>query len=79
MAQQGTSDVLDPTPGAGVRLERPPTVEPDGGVALLAWAARMRAEQPVWRDGNGNVHVFRHADVQQILADPATFSSDTVG
>ncbi|WP_256096605.1 cytochrome P450 [Streptomyces sp. LUP30] len=79
MAQQGTSDVLDSTPGGGSRLERPPTVEPDGGVSLLAWAARMREEQPVWRDGSGNVHVFRHADVQRILADTATFSSDTVG
>ncbi|MFF6808057.1 cytochrome P450 [Streptomyces sp. NPDC012616] len=79
MAQQGISDVLDSTPGAGRRLERPPTVEPDGGVALLAWAARMREDQPVWRDGSGHVHVFRHADVQRILADTATFSSDTVG
>ncbi|MET9500056.1 cytochrome P450, partial [Streptomyces sp. NPDC006552] len=79
MAQQSTSDVLDPAPGADSSLERPPAVDPDGGAALLAWAARMRAQRPVWRDGGGNVHVFRHADVQRILADPATFSSDTVG
>ncbi|MFJ3894681.1 cytochrome P450 [Streptomyces sp. NPDC090083] len=79
MAQQGTSDVLDPTPEADFPSDRAPAVEPDGGVTLLAWLARMREERPVWRDGSGNVHVFRHADVQQILADPATFSSDTVG
>ncbi|WP_327347314.1 cytochrome P450 [Streptomyces europaeiscabiei] len=79
MAQQGTSDVLDPTPEAGSWTEREPAVAPDGGATLLAWAARMREEQPAWRDGAGRVHVFRHADVQRILADPATFSSDTVG
>ncbi|RDG36856.1 hypothetical protein DVH02_17705 [Streptomyces corynorhini] len=28
MAQQGTADVLFPTPGAGVRLERPSAVAP---------------------------------------------------
>ncbi|WP_406358277.1 cytochrome P450 [Streptomyces hirsutus] len=79
MAQQSTPDTLDPAPGANSAPERPPAVEPDGGVALLAWAARMREEQPAWRDGAGHVHVFRHSDVQRILADPATFSSDTVG
>ncbi|MCM3301786.1 cytochrome P450 [Streptomyces sp. R02] len=79
MAQQGTSDVLDPTPEAASRTGRAPTVEPDGGATLLEWAARMRRDQPAWRDGTGNVHVFRHADVQQVLSDPATFSSDTVG
>ncbi|MEU6736911.1 cytochrome P450 [Streptomyces physcomitrii] len=79
MAQQGIWEVLDPAQAAAALPDRAPTVEPDGGDTLLAWAARMRAEQPVWRDGSGIVHVFRHADVQRILADPATFSSDTVG
>ncbi|MFM9458484.1 cytochrome P450 [Streptomyces europaeiscabiei] len=79
MAQQNTSDVLDPASEAGSRTEREPAVAPDGGATLLAWAARMRKEQPVWHDHAGRVHVFRHADVQRILADPATFSSDTVG
>ncbi|MFF4402326.1 cytochrome P450 [Streptomyces sp. NPDC001480] len=69
MADEGTSS----SPG------KPPTVEPDGGATLLAWLARMREECPVWRDGAGNVHVFRYEDVQRVLADPATFSSDTVG
>ncbi|MDO0924376.1 cytochrome P450 [Streptomyces sp. TG1A-8] len=78
MARQGTPDVLDPAPVADA-AGRAPTVAPDGGATLLRWAARMRAEQPAWRDDAGNVHVFRHADVQRILADPAVFSSDTVG
>lgn len=65
----------DVAPGAG----KPPAVEPDGGTALVAWLARMRDESPVWRDGEGHVHLFRHEDIQRVLADPATFSSDTVG
>lgn len=44
---------------------------------LLAWLARMRVEQPVWRDRVGMYHVFRHADVHAILRDPTTFSSDS--
>jgi cytochrome P450 len=79
VAQQGTSNVLDPATGKEPGTPTLPGVGPDGGAALLAWAARMREEQPAWRDDNGNVHVFRHADVLRILADPATFSSDTVG
>jgi cytochrome P450 len=88
VAQQGTSDVLDRSPSpqaepretaAGPDPDRAPTVAPDGGATLLAWAARMRGERPVWRDAAGAVHLFRHADVQRVLADPGTFSSDTVG
>jgi len=45
--------------------------------ALLDWLRRMRDEQPVWRDGTGIWHVFRHADVEAITRDPATFSSNT--
>ena len=52
-----------------------PTAEDEP--ALLAWLATMRDEQPVWRDRYGIWHVFRHADVEAILRDPATFSSDT--
>jgi erythromycin 12 hydroxylase len=53
----------------------PPTAEDEP--ALLAWLATMRDEHPVWRDRYGIWHVFRHADVEAILRDPATFSSDT--
>ena len=52
-----------------------PTAEDEP--ALLAWLATMRDEHPVWRDRYGMWHVFRHADVEAILRDPATFSSDT--
>lgn len=55
-----------------------PEVDLDGGATLLGWLRRMREEQPVWHDGSGNVHVFRHEDVQRIVARPAVFSSDTV-
>ena len=44
---------------------------------VLGWTAQMRREHPVWRDPVGIWHVFRHADVEAILRDPATFSSDT--
>ena len=44
----------------------PPTAEDEP--ALLDWLAAMRDEQPVWRDGTGIWHVFRHDDVE---ADPA--------
>lgn len=47
-----------------------------GGQALLKWLDEMRESQPVWRDGFGIFHVFRHADVQRVMADYATFSSD---
>jgi erythromycin 12 hydroxylase len=53
----------------------PPTAEDEP--ALLAWLAAMRDEHPVWRDRYGMWHVFRHSDVEAILRDPATFSSDT--
>ncbi len=55
--------------------DRAPTAEDEQ--ALLAWLATMRDEHPVWRDRFGIWHVFRHADVEAILRDPATFSSDT--
>jgi erythromycin 12 hydroxylase len=53
----------------------PPTAADEP--ALLAWLATMRDEHPVWRDRYGIWHVFRHTDVEAILRDPATFSSDT--
>ena len=37
----------------------------------------MLETEPVHRDEQGAWHVFRHADVAEVLADPATFSSDT--
>jgi erythromycin 12 hydroxylase len=45
--------------------------------ALLDWLRRMRDDQPVWRDGTGIWHVFRHADVETVIRDPATFSSNS--
>lgn len=63
----------------GPEVSAPPEVGLDGGATLLAWLRRMRDEQPVWRDPAGRYHVFRHEDIQRITADPATFSSDTVG
>lgn len=44
---------------------------------LLDWLGVMREQHPVWRDGDGLWHVFRHADVEAVTGDPATFSSDT--
>ncbi len=55
--------------------ELPPTAEDED--VLLDWLRRMREEQPVWRDGYGIWHVFRHADVEAVTRDPATFSNDT--
>ncbi|WP_307167317.1 cytochrome P450 [Streptomyces rishiriensis] len=44
---------------------------------MLAWFRRMRESEPVSHDGEAGVwHVFRHSDVERILADPGTFSSD---
>ncbi|MEV6986107.1 cytochrome P450 [Sphaerisporangium sp. NPDC051017] len=41
------------------------------------WFALMREQEPVWRDDQfGMWHVFRHADIEAALSDPATFSSD---
>lgn len=52
-----------------------PTTEDEP--ALLDWLHTMREHQPVWLDRYGVWHVFRHADVEAITRDPATFSSDT--
>jgi erythromycin 12 hydroxylase len=49
----------------------------DNEAELLDWLRRMLDEQPVWRDGTGIWHVFRHADVAAVVRDPATFSSET--
>ena len=43
---------------------------------LLDWLALLRAEAPVWRDRYGMHHVTRHADVEVVLRDHTTFSSD---
>src|SRR3977135_1371143 len=45
--------------------------------ALLDWLRTMREQHPIWQDGYGIWHVFRHADVDAITRDTATFSSDT--
>ncbi|ORT47965.1 cytochrome P450, partial [Frankia sp. KB5] len=44
---------------------------------VLAWFRRMRESEPVSHDEEAGVwHVFRHRDVERILAEPGTFSSD---
>jgi cytochrome P450 len=54
----------------------PPTAIGDGR-DVMEWLRRMRAEHPVWQDpGTGATHVFRHADVNRVLSDPAVFSSE---
>ncbi|MDI5968703.1 cytochrome P450 [Streptomyces sp. SL13] len=70
---EASSPAADHGPG------KVPTVDPDGGATLLAWLERKRRECPVWWDDSEHVHVFGHQDVQAILSDPATYSSDTVG
>ena len=49
----------------------------DDEPVLLDWLHTMREQHPVWQDRYGVWHVFRHGDVEAILRDPATFSSDT--
>ncbi|MGW5360243.1 cytochrome P450 [Actinopolymorpha pittospori] len=44
--------------------------------ALLDWLATMRRDHPVWRDRWGIWHVFGHADVQTVLRDTTTYSSE---
>ncbi|MGH3937356.1 MAG: cytochrome P450, partial [Pseudonocardiaceae bacterium] len=44
---------------------------------LLEWLRTMREQHPIWQDRYGIWHVFRHSDVEAIIRDPATFSSDT--
>lgn len=48
----------------------------DGGTGLFDWMARMRDDNPVWREGDGAYHVFRYADVERVLTDHAAFSND---
>lgn len=55
--------------------KRPPLLT-DGGAELLSWLKVKRETDPVWTDGFGMRHVFRFDDVQHVLSDPATFSSD---
>src|SRR4029079_15218277 len=43
----------------------------------LDWWNRMLETDPVHCDEQGAWHVCRHAAVAEVLADPATFSSDT--
>ncbi len=47
---------------------------------VLDWFARMREGDPVsWDEHYGAYHVFRYADIEKVLSDPATFSSDLTG
>lgn len=51
--------------------------QPGDPESMLAWFRRMAEENPVSHDqGAGVWHVFRHADVSRVLADPVVFSSD---
>ncbi|WP_155372409.1 cytochrome P450 [Catellatospora vulcania] len=44
---------------------------------VLGWFARRREGDPVsWDERYGAYHVFRYADIEKVLSDPATFSSD---
>src|SRR4051812_19574268 len=56
---------------------RPAAAIEDPAQPVLDWWDRMLATEPVHRDDQGVWHVFRHADVSEVLADAATFSSDT--
>jgi cytochrome P450 len=43
------------------------------------WYQEMRATNPIFHDTENELwHVFRYADTQQILTDPATFSSEVM-
>ncbi|KJY42627.1 cytochrome P450 [Streptomyces sp. NRRL B-1568] len=53
----------------------PPSMA-DGGHEMFAWLRAMREEHPVREDEYGVFHVYRHADVLAVSADPAVFSSD---
>jgi cytochrome P450 len=61
--------------GHALNQEQVPGLD-DGGATLLDWLARMRDEQPVWRDSSGSWHLFRHADVLRAITDHSVFSSD---
>jgi hypothetical protein len=69
-----TADLHTTSPTTPLAL--PPTAQ-DGGHTLLPWLREMRDEHPVWRDAHGVWHVFRYADVAQVISDPQMFSSDT--
>ncbi|MGW0200986.1 cytochrome P450 [Nonomuraea sp. NPDC003201] len=66
---------VPPDPTMTMPVDSRPRIE-DGGQTLLKWLGTMRDEQPVWRDAFGIFHVFRHAAVQRVMSDYATFSSD---
>lgn len=68
---------------SGPVADRPDAAPPDSRPVLdaaqrvLDWWQVMLETDPVHQDEQSAWHVFRHADVSQVLADPATFSSDT--
>ncbi|MET7996138.1 cytochrome P450 [Amycolatopsis sp. NPDC005232] len=52
-------------------------ITPESLSSLFAWFTEMRATEPVSQDETPGVwHVFRHADITRVLADPETYSSD---
>ncbi|MDQ3274145.1 MAG: cytochrome P450 [Actinomycetota bacterium] len=53
-----------------------PSIQIDRGRELIQWLRRMQRDHPVWVDPHGVTHTFRYADVQSVLSDCATFSSD---
>ncbi|MDI1462091.1 cytochrome P450 [Catellatospora sp. KI3] len=47
---------------------------------VVDWYARMRAHEPVsWDEQYGAYHLFGYDDIEAVLSDPVTFSSDLTG
>jgi cytochrome P450 len=55
----------------------PTTAAKDPADAVFTWLRTMLDTKPVHLDDNQRWQVFSYVDVARILADPATFSSDT--
>lgn len=70
----GVMAVVTVSKGTGF-AEQPASLD-----GVLDWFRRMRESDPVsWDEHYGAWHVFRYADIEQVLSDPATFSSDLTG
>jgi cytochrome P450 len=55
-----------------------PTTNVDGDPIdqMLGWLRDKRENEPVYRDEQGTWHLFRHADVNDLMTKPEVFSSD---
>jgi cytochrome P450 len=49
----------------------------DGGSKLFDWLRWMRDEHPVWCEDGNTYHVFRYADVHEVISSPECFSNDS--